>query len=63
MDNFTGNDQELEPSSVEWERKEIDIQFAAMTDDTDYALLSLEIENEFAESDWEALQMGEAIHR
>jgi len=53
----------LEQFLDEWERKEIDAQFAVMAEDTAYQSLSLGIENEFAESDWEALQAGEAVHQ
>lgn len=45
------------------ERKEIDAQFAAMANDVRYQTLNLKIENEFSESDWEALQTGEAVHQ
>ena len=52
----------LEKFLDDLERKEIDAQFAAMADDTAYQSLSLEIEDEFTQSDWEAMQAGEAIH-
>jgi len=41
------------------ERRAIDAQFAAMADDADYQSLSLDLADEFAESDWEALELGE----
>jgi len=41
------------------ERQAIDAQFAAMADDEAYQALNLEIADEFAESDWEALMLAE----
>lgn len=42
------------------ERRVIDAQFAAMADDEDYRALSLALADEFAVSDWEAFELGEA---
>lgn len=44
------------------ERRAIDAQFAALANDSEYASLALEFDAEFAESDWEAFELGEAIH-
>ncbi len=46
----------LEQFLLELEREEIDRQFEAMADDADYQLLNEQIAEEFAESDWEALE-------
>ncbi len=43
------------------EREEIDRQFAAMADDPESQALALELAEEFAESDWEALLVGEEV--
>jgi len=42
------------------ERQAIDAQFAAMADDEDYHALNLVLAEEFAASDWEAFELGEA---
>lgn len=42
------------------EREAIDAQFAAMADDEEYRTLNLALAEEFASSDWEALEMNEA---
>ncbi len=42
------------------ERQAIDAQFAAMAGDEGYRALSLAIADEFAASDWEAFELGEA---
>lgn len=41
------------------ERQEIDQQFAAMADDQAYQALSIQLAEEFAESDWEATGLAE----
>lgn len=41
-------------------RAEIDAAFAAMVDDAEYEAEALIINNEFAEADWEAFQIGES---
>ena len=41
------------------ERQAIDTQFAAMADDEDYRRLNLTLVEEFAASDWEALELDE----
>lgn len=43
------------------EEEEIDAQFAAMQDDPAYAALMADMAEEFAVSDWGALQMGEGV--
>ena len=45
----------LEHFLIELEHQEIDEQFAAMADDTQYQEHILQISEEFADSDWEAL--------
>lgn len=45
----------LEHFLKELEQHEIDSQFEAMAEDTDYASLNEAIAEEFSESDWEAL--------
>jgi metal-responsive CopG/Arc/MetJ family transcriptional regulator len=50
----------LENFLAELERQTIDEKFAAMMDDADYQVLNEAIITEFEESDWEALQEGEA---
>ena len=42
------------------ERQAIDAQFAAMADDEDYHALNLALAEEFAASDWEVSELGEA---
>jgi len=42
------------------ERETIDAQFAAMANDEEYRTLNLALAEEFASSDWEALEMNEA---
>ena len=49
----------LEHFLVELEQQEIDRQFATMAEDSQYRELSLQIAEDFAESDWEALGVGE----
>jgi len=44
------------------ERRAIDAQFATMAGDPDYQALSLDVAEEFSESDWEAFELGEAVH-
>ena len=41
-------------------RAEIDAEFAEMANDTEYQLEAEIINQEFAQSDWEALQLGES---
>lgn len=41
-------------------RAEIDAEFAEMADDTEYQLEAEIINQEFAQSDWEALRLGES---
>ena len=43
----------------ELERQEIDRQFAAMSNDEAYQALNEAIADDFSDSDWEALNMGE----
>lgn len=43
------------------ERQVIDAQFAAMADDEAYHTLNLDLTDEFAESDWEALVLAEEV--
>jgi len=43
------------------ERQVIDAQFAAMADDEAYHTLNLDLADEFAESDWEALVLAEEV--
>ena len=50
----------LETFLDEMERQEIDRQFAAMADDSSYRQLNVELANDFAEADWQALLIGEA---
>ena len=45
---------------AELERQEIDRQFAAMSRDEAYQTLNEAIADDFADSDWEALNTGEA---
>jgi len=42
------------------EREAIDSQFAMMADDADYQKFNVVLAQEFDDSDWEALQVGEA---
>jgi metal-responsive CopG/Arc/MetJ family transcriptional regulator len=44
------------------ERAWIDEEFAAMAQDERYRELNLQIAEEFAQSDWEAWQIGEGLH-
>ena len=44
------------------ERRTIDAQFEGLATDLDYQKLMLQVEAEFAQSDWEALQQGEAAY-
>jgi len=44
---------------MEMERQEIDKQFAAIASDEAYQELSLQLSEEFADSDWEALRETE----
>ncbi|HLO48790.1 CopG family transcriptional regulator [Phormidium nigroviride] len=41
-------------------RAEIDAAFAGMANDTEYQAEALQITEEFAQSDWEAWQIGES---
>ncbi|MFQ5857310.1 MAG: ribbon-helix-helix domain-containing protein [Anaerolineae bacterium] len=43
------------------ERQAIDAQFAAMADDDAYHTFNLDLTDEFAESDWEALILAEEV--
>ncbi|MBV6622171.1 MAG: CopG family transcriptional regulator [Rivularia sp. (in: Bacteria)] len=43
-------------------RAEIDAEFAQMANDTEYQSDTEIINQEFAQSDWEALQLGGAVH-
>jgi hypothetical protein len=45
------------------DRQAVDAQFAVMADDADYQSLNLDLADEFAESDWEAFELGEMIDR
>lgn len=49
----------LEHFLAELERQEIDRQFAAMTNDTEYQELNERLAEEFADADWETLTMAE----
>ncbi len=49
----------IEQYLLELERQEIDQQFEGMAEDTAYQALQQEINESFAESDWEALNEGE----
>ena len=49
----------LEYFLAELERQEVDRQFALLVDDAAFQKLSLQVEDEFAESDWEATIMAE----
>jgi metal-responsive CopG/Arc/MetJ family transcriptional regulator len=49
----------LERLLAEWERAEIDRQFAAMAEDEAYQTMQAEMAESFEESDWEALGDGE----
>ena len=49
----------LEQFIAELEREEIDRQFAAMAEDTDYQSFQVEVAESFADTDWEALAEGE----
>ncbi len=49
----------LENFLAELERQAIDEQFTAMMDDVDYQVLNEAIAEEFEDSDWESLQLGE----
>ena len=51
----------LEQFVADLEREEIDRQFAAMAEDTDYLSWQTEMAESFAESDWEALAEGEQV--
>jgi metal-responsive CopG/Arc/MetJ family transcriptional regulator len=44
------------------ERRAIDAQFEGLATDLDYRQLMLQVEAEFAQSDWEAWQQGEAAY-
>lgn len=50
----------LEHLLNELERGEIDRQFAVLADDESYADMNKAMAEEFAESDWEALDLSEA---
>jgi hypothetical protein len=45
---------------AELERQEIDRQFAAMGSDEGYQALNEVVADDFADSDWEALKLGES---
>ena len=49
----------LERFLIELERQEIDQQFALMVDDEVYQELNIQMSEEFAESDWEAIRVAE----
>ena len=49
----------LEHFLIELEQQEIDQQFAAMADDEAYQELSVQMSEEFADSDWEAMRIVE----
>jgi metal-responsive CopG/Arc/MetJ family transcriptional regulator len=49
----------LERFIADLEREEIDRQFAAMAEDTDYQSVQIEFAESFADTDWEALTEGE----
>ncbi len=49
----------LEEFVAKLEQEEIDRQFAAMAEDTDYRVLNEKITGSFADSDWEAWTMAE----
>jgi len=53
---------EIEPSRIVTPsiRDEIDKQFAAMANDESYRILNESIAEEFAESDWDVLELTEA---
>jgi predicted transcriptional regulator len=44
------------------ERRAIDTQFEGLADDLDYRKLMLQVEADFAQSDWDAGQQGEAAY-
>ncbi len=49
----------LERFLTELERQEIDRQFAAMVDDSEYQALNEQLAASFEASDWEALKLAE----
>lgn len=49
----------LERLLNEWERAEIDRQFAAMSEDEAYQTMQTEMAESFEDSDWEAFLEGE----
>ena len=49
----------LERFLVELERQEIDRQFAAMANDSEYQALNEQMAESFSPSDWEALTLAE----
>ena len=49
----------LERFLAELERQEIDRQFAAMADDSEYQVLNEQMAESFSPSDWEALTLAE----
>ncbi len=49
----------LEQFIADWEREEIDQQFAALAEDADYQALQTEMAESFAVSDWESLAEAE----
>jgi len=51
----------LEQFVADLEREEIDRQFAAMAEDTEYQAWQTSMADSFAESDWEALAEGERV--
>ncbi|MCE7983440.1 MAG: hypothetical protein DYG89_19890 [Caldilinea sp. CFX5] len=51
----------LEHFLIEWERAEIDRQFAAMAADDEYRILNEQLMESFAAADWEALQLAEQM--
>jgi metal-responsive CopG/Arc/MetJ family transcriptional regulator len=44
---------------IELERQEIDQQFAVLADDLAYQELNVQMSEEFADSDWEAIRVAE----
>lgn len=51
----------LEHFLNELERQDIDRQFEAMVKDEAYQILNQQLAEDFAESDWEALAVGETV--
>ncbi len=51
----------LEQFIADLERAEIDRQFAAMADDTEYQSFQTDVAESFADADWEAMIDGEQI--